>query len=404
MYFFILGSHPALSAAEILAYLGDRAVVVDASRDGLLLDIAEFDPAAAMRRLGGTIKIAEVLAEEKLDPPAIIKRIADLLTEKSTDERITFGISVYGASREAAQNLIKLGMGVKNRLKEAGHSARWVRPQEGAALSSVSVVKNKILEEGAEILIFVKKDRAYLASTVAVQPFEEFSEIDYGRPARDMDQGMLPPKLARLMVNLGSAPLDGQIFDPFCGSGTVLTEALRMGYAKVAGGDKNPVAITGTERNIAWLREKGLIPKDGHAPTVFVADARKVGQFITDASLDAIVTEPFLGPTLKGRETRGVIQKLIHELSTLYYESMSAWQRLLKPGATIIVALPHYVMKEERHGFSIKEFAKLGYESMPLLSPSLLAKLGENATKNQGLLYGRTGQHVWREIVKLRRK
>ncbi|MEK9151836.1 MAG: hypothetical protein AAB692_00560 [Patescibacteria group bacterium] len=53
-YIFILGSHPALSAAEILAIVGEQTDVVDASKEALILDIPDFDPAAAMRRLGGT--------------------------------------------------------------------------------------------------------------------------------------------------------------------------------------------------------------------------------------------------------------------------------------------------------------------------------------------------------------
>ncbi|MEK9152545.1 MAG: hypothetical protein AAB692_04210, partial [Patescibacteria group bacterium] len=367
-------------------------------------DIPDFDPAAAMRRLGGTVKIGKVIAEDKLEANFILEKAMAILAEKSAEGRITFGVSVYGASREASQGLIKLGMEMKSRLRAEGKSARWVRPQEGSSLSSVSVVKNRMLEEGAEFLLFVSKGRVTIATTAAVQPFEEFSQTDFGRPARDMEQGMLPPKVARMMVNLSGAPLEGFIFDPFCGSGTVLTEALRMGYAKLAGSDKNPVAVTSTEKNIAWLREKGLIAKDGPAPLVFAADARNVGQFMKDASLDAIVTEPFLGPVLTGKETRSLIQKQIHELSTLYYESLSAWLRLFKPGAATVIALPNYVLRQEHHGFSTKEFSKLGYEGESLLSPSLLSKLGAAETKNRGLLYGRTGQHVWREIVRLRVK
>ena len=48
----------------------------------------------------------------------------------------------------------------------------------------------------------------------------------------------------------------GLILDPFCGSGTVLQEALLMGFTQVAGTDLSPKAITDTKENIAWIKEK----------------------------------------------------------------------------------------------------------------------------------------------------
>ena len=35
-----------------------------------------------------------------------------------------------------------------------------------------------------------------------MQDFEQWGARDYGRPSRDAVRGMLPPKLARMMVNL----------------------------------------------------------------------------------------------------------------------------------------------------------------------------------------------------------
>jgi len=45
-----------------------------------------------------------------------------------------------------------------------------------------------------------------------------------------MNIGMLPPKLAQMMINLS---LGNTIYDPFVGLGTVLIESVHMGNNRV---------------------------------------------------------------------------------------------------------------------------------------------------------------------------
>lgn len=54
---------------------------------------------------------------------------------------------------------------------------------------------------------------------------------DYGRPARDARVGMLPPKLAQIMLNLSvKDEKSGTVLDPFCGTGVLLQEAALAGF------------------------------------------------------------------------------------------------------------------------------------------------------------------------------
>ena len=80
------------------------------------------------------------------------------------------------------------------------------------------------------------------------------------KPYRDMRRGMLPPKLARSLVNLAigaKSPSDMTILDPFCGTGTVLMEAMLLG-THVVGTDLAPAVFMG--QGITWRGCKKSTP------------------------------------------------------------------------------------------------------------------------------------------------
>jgi tRNA G10 N-methylase Trm11 len=415
-YFFILGSNPALSAAELLPLIqGNRYTISEIYKHALVTDSKDkIDLEILMSRMGGMVKTGELEEEDfELSEDLIEEKALKRLVEKaSADTRITFGFSVYSlernkpASRAAAISgkLKKVGMELKRQLKERGVASRMVRPKTGHAISSVSVTKNKMIEEGYEFIILTKGDRMMFGSTTIVQPFEAFSKVDYGRPSRDAVQGMLPPKLARMMINIADFSIRTPLLDPFCGSGTVLTEALQLGYRHVHGSDSNPDAVKGTKENIDWVLKRGSSGMGAAVLNLFESDARKVGEQIEPDSLGGIVTEPYLGPPRTGHERRSQLQKTLHALTELYRECLQVWHPLLKKDAPVVMALPVYIMGLEKHGTTIKDFEELGYRTENLLPSVLLSRMGVKATKNGGLLYGRNVQRVWREIVKLRKK
>ncbi|HTK05513.1 MAG TPA: RsmD family RNA methyltransferase [Candidatus Eisenbacteria bacterium] len=418
-YFFILGTNPVLSTAEIIALLdGRQFTVTEMYKQAVIVDAMPghtLDAKALMARLGGTIKIGTVLAEGLAqDADTLEEQVLQGLSDRVANiGNATYGISVYSlesdkpASKAATLSgkFKDVGMRVKRKLQAAGCAARWVKAQVGTALTSAAVGKNNMLMDGAEFIVLAKADTMIVGKTDVIQPFEEFSLVDYGRPERDTIQGMLPPKLARIMINLihvSREVVSISIMDPFCGSGTVLTEALQMGFRELYGSDKNPAAVVATQKNIDWLKEKGLVSGETNHVALFASDARQIGQQMKPKTLDAIVTEPYLGPNRTGGERRGELQKRLSELTKLYYESLSAWRPLLKPGAPIVMAMPVYILGNEKHGISAKDFENLGYRTEAMLPGPILSRLGVPETKNHGLMYGRNDQHVWREIVRLR--
>lgn len=216
---------------------------------------------------------------------------------------IDFGVSAYGAK------LPDLGQ-IKKNLADAGIKSRFVLPREGTELSSVVVKKQKLVE----FLIA----GGFTAKTIWVQDFESWNRRDYDRPAVEAHIGMLPPKVARMMVNISQK---FSIHDPFCGVGTIVAEAAVLGL-NVSGSDIDPDQVARTQKNLEWL---------GRKAEVFVCDARKISHKVKP--VDAIVTEADLGPNdrVKNYELR------IKQLHKLYLECFQSWKGMAKK---IVIALP----------------------------------------------------------------
>ncbi|MFC1638822.1 TRM11 family SAM-dependent methyltransferase [Patescibacteria group bacterium] len=411
-YFFVLGRNPAVSAAEILACThGESVTVSELHKQALVLSSPdELDPVELMARLGGTIKAGR-LTEHLIpvDGDGLTELLMRLLSARPEDGKLSFGFSVYALegpkpAAKAAQAFAKLkrsGMEAKRRLKESGRSCRWVRPQTGTALSSVVVEKNGLAKAGTEFVLLVKDDQMYVGVTEAVQPFEEFSRTDYGRPGRDAKRGMLPPKLARMLLNLACVRPGTDLWDPFCGSGTIVTEALRLGCLHVSGSDLSAGAVKDTRANIDWMKERGQVPPAAEI-ALFENDARQAPTELRPGGLEAIVTEPYLGPPREGRESKPALEKRLDELSGLYRDSLRTWRPLLRDDGCLVLALPLYIVGLDRLGVSVPDIAGDLYEADPLIPPMLMKRMGVRETANRGVTYGRPDQHVWREIVRLR--
>lgn len=373
---FILGKNPELSAAEIMAVL-PSAIIVAKTDLFLILENKEFDCQKILRQLGGTIKIGRVIGTE-----ISTQIIADnLLTEKK-DGKINFGISSYTGriTHNTKQQILKFGLEVKKILKDKGVSSRLVTSREDV-LSSVVVAKNKCQE-------FLILDDEWLAKTCAVQEFEEYSVRDYGRPASDPKSGMLPPKLAKMMINLAQAPTTATILDPFCGSGTILQEAIVLGYQNVIGSDISQKAIDDTKKNLEWLKHNYQFSIINYQSffnyQLFKIDVKDVSKNIEP--VDVIVTEPYLGPALSGRENKNQLDKIINELLALYLAAFGEFKKILKPGGRIVIIFPVF---------------KINNQTIKLPISDKIFAIGFKRINSESLYYQRPGQRVSREIIVL---
>lgn len=407
-YFFILGNNPALSIAEILAVLPASNGWQLVSEQVFILETEEFDAQKMIRRLGGTIKIGVLEGEL---PNGNYQKMAQamfgLLHMDKGEGKFKYGISYYGKHR---LNTKPIGMEIKNLLKEAGKSARWVVSRE-PVLSSVVVETNKLISSGAEFVLIPEPDgkKTLIGKTLAVQAFKELSYRDFGRPGRDDHSGMLPPKLAQILINLAVAANtpadigDGGVvlLDPFCGSGTVLTETMLMGYKNIIGTDISEKAISDSEKNIGWVKEKFSTQDEKFNDLkceTFKLSATELSKKIALNSIGAIATEPYLGPQRWHVDARQTIK----ELEELYSASLREFRKVLKPGGRVAMVWP--VIRETRNRQEAENFLNPDLGGLTIVNPipdelrqSRIIKM----TKRDTIIYGREGQKVWREIAVL---
>ncbi len=403
IWWFALGREPLLSSVEIRARLPDSAYEEINGAVFKLGSASQFDSAKLIRQLGGTIKIAEELGRD-LTETAMLKAMVKTLERPAG--KITFGISFYN-SQDTNNNkqIERWGKKIKEKLRAEGRAVRYVFKNE-TVLSSATVAQNNLDTAGSEFLVTRGATGLAVAATRAVQPFKDLSARDYGRPRRDDKSGMLPPKLAMMMINIATASppkyqilnTKYQILDPFCGSGTILTEALLLGYKNIIGCDLSDKAIEDTKKNIAWTQNSlTMEPWNSGTIQLFQSDIRDLSRKLSAHSMDAIVTEPYLGPPLTGQETGEHIRKNISELTDLYLAAFQEFKRILKPAGVVVFLIPRFFVNGKWLTISDQlapRIKKLGFTSEPLLPETLHSQ--------PFLLYHRPGQRVGREVWKFK--
>ncbi len=390
--------------------------LVDFYREVLIIEVEQsLDIPKLQRRLGGTIKIMAVLdalgRKKQFGPSAVFKDYFDakLLKEKilgNLTGKIQLGISLYPMAKQLPLHgeAKRVGLMLKRILTAAGFSVRGVLPQlEAISLPSVTVTNEHLLDHGAELDFLVGFERIYLAKTLSVQDFEDYGRRDYQRPARDTRIGLLPPKVAQMMLNLAQLPasaaqnLKAAVLDPFVGSGTILQEAMIMGF-KGVGADLAEKAIENAEKNLSWIKNRYKLPLGRFE--LYLSDVKDLPKNLPKLSYQAIVTEGTLGPAYSEPPAEKDIQGNFRVLEKIYLSAFKVFGKILEPGKRIVVALPAYRQDRDYRFFPVVDkLLKLGYTTVDPL-PSVLRErfpfLG--VTERNSIIYDRKDQFVSREI------
>jgi len=401
-YCFILGKNPFLSLAEIFNLaerLNYQLRIIDITNELLIVESEDFSAQKWQKLLGGTIKIGEIISHFN-SAKSLLKYInTKILIDEffsQSKKKIIFGFSNYGVSTVEENSFNKLGFKLKKKLQGLDYKARFIETT-GKNLSSVQVTKNKIIATGADIIIAGGLNSIYLGRTLTVQEFEGYSMRDYGRPSRDAKSGMLPPKLAQILINLSQTKNEGIILDPFCGSGTILQEAILMDYKNLIGNDISPKAFEDTKNNISWLSEKFKLKNLNIK--YFQNDVANLSADIKESSIDAIVTEPFLGPPVNKNYDDSKINDIISELEQLYLNAFKVFKKIIKPDSRIVIIFPLYKFDNSVYHLKILEaLQELGFKRLRPFPDdiSLFSRVG--LTARGSLVYKRPNQIVQREV------
>jgi tRNA G10 N-methylase Trm11 len=388
----ILGRQPALGLAELESLYG-ADMVRSAGKEAALLSVEPSN--VDFLRLGGSVKLCKVVDTfDTVKWPDIqrsLERLAPQVVAGVPEGKIQLGISAYGLGIRP-QQLVAAGLTIKKAVRASGRSVRLV-PNQEPALNSAQVLHNKLTgDNGCEVVIVRNGNQTICAQTVAEQDIESYTLRDRGRPKRDARVGMLPPKLAQIIINLavGSNRPDGQIIlDPFCGTGVVLLEAMLMGYTPY-GTDLEPRMIEYSHANLKWLREHfhlGLPPgrlEQGDATT---HNWDNIVQFVAG--------EAYLGRPFTSQPNPEVLSRTVSDVNLILIKFLQNIQEQLPESTRLCLAVPAWQIAPDK------------FKHLPLIDR--LSDLGYNRVRfehvpDEQLLYYREDQIVARELIVLTRK
>jgi tRNA G10 N-methylase Trm11 len=424
MYIAILGRQPALGMAELEHLYGDENTRWFSDQSALI-DTDNL----SIERLGGTQKAGRVVSElGRADWRQASTKIVQAYTQAWTgfEGKITLGISAYGFD-VSARDVQKTGIVLKQKLKKAGVSLRLV-PNAEPFLNTATAHHNKLglSNNKVELLLVRARDgKVIVAESTGSQNITALARRDQERPKRDAFVGMLPPKLAQIMINLaasessravitagqplqpeidkasgplldpGAKPLtssDGRkgdqnprILDPFCGTGVVLQEAALLGYS-VYGTDLSEKMIRYSRDNLNWLADSHHLTFDWYLHEGDAMDTK------WQQPIDVVVCEGYLGQPFSAPPSPSKLDQVRKNCDHIMSTFLKNIGSQIASGTPLCVAVPAWrsTSGQFTHLPFINCLADLGYTEYAFAH-----------IKKSELLYYREDQVVARELLVL---
>ena len=404
-----LGRQPALGIAEVEALYGAGAV----RPVGDVAVVLDVDPCIlAFERLGGTIRFCKILTT--LDTTSW-KQIEKFLLQvgpshagQMPEGKMQLGLSLYGFDIGARQ-IEATGLSLKKAIRKTGRSVRLIVSPDHE-LSTPQVIHNHLTGPNGWELIFVRDgEQTIVAQTVRIQDIASYTHRDRDRPKRDAKVGMLPPKLAQIIINLAAGKLSPSaltsicdipadqpipptilnqtVLDPFCGTGVILQEAQLMGYQSY-GTDLEPRMISYSQANLEWLSaEYGTVAGSK-------LEAGDATAHAWTAPIDIVAGETYLGKPFTSAPEPDVLAQTANDCNLIIKKFLRNIHSQLTPGTRLCLAVPAWQTRPDtfKHLPLIDQMDDLGYNRTRF----------EHVTESQ-LIYYRSDQLVARQLLVLTR-
>jgi tRNA (guanine10-N2)-dimethyltransferase len=387
MYIAILGRQPALGMSELEAIYGsdnlrwfsDQSATIAAS-------------SFSIDHLGGTQKAGRVIIELSHADwrRTSMKIVQTYLKEWANFEgKLTLGVSAYGFD-VSPREVQKTGIILKQKLKTNDVSLRLI-PNEDTAISSAASHHNKLglADNKKELLVIRSRSgKVIIAESIGAQNITAYALRDQKRPKRDAFVGMLPPKLAQIMINLASTKGEKNIktlLDPFCGTGVILQEAALMGY-RVYGTDLADKMIDFSEANLTWLAESHHLQINSQ---LHPGDAMDTAW---KQPIDAVACESYLGQPFSAPPSPSKLEQVRGNCDHIITAFLKNIGDQLQTGTPLCVGIPAWrsANGDFTHLPLIGQLERLGYQR----------RVFKNI-KPEELLYYREDQVVARELLVL---
>jgi tRNA G10 N-methylase Trm11 len=218
-------------------------------------------------------------------------------------------------------------------------------------------------------------------------------------PKRDAFVGMLPPKLAQIMINLAEPQQTAReteemvkkrgenktLLDPFCGTGVILQEAALMGY-RVYGTDLADKMIDFSEVNLAWLADSHHLQVNSHLHPGDAMDTT------WQQPIDAVACESYLGQPFSAPPSPSKLEQVRGNCNNIITSFLKNIGEQIEPGTPLCVGVPAWrsANGDFTHLPLIGQLDRLGYQRREF-----------NNIKPDELLYYREDQVVARELLVL---
>ncbi|WP_317895486.1 hypothetical protein [Pyrofollis japonicus] len=311
-YALLSGLHATLPLAElrgILEALGQRYRVVET------LDlVAVYESSAPSSR--GVASRAGLIHETGRVLAVTEARLADILDEAEFIDWCAY----FSQGDRVKFELVRLRGYAKDDVPD--NAARRLAERAAPLLRGCGVEATP-REPTRHIRLIVSLGTAIIALREDEQPKKL---LEQHRPQKRpfFHPGSLDPRLARLFINLARAAPPGPYLDPFCGTGGFAIEAQTLGIQTLCGELAKKLA-EGARRNTQAYPGAMLTEN-------LQWDATRLP--IRDNTVQSIGTDPPYG---RSTSTRG------KPLQQLLPEFLQEAARVLKPGAHLAFAAPHWI-------------------------------------------------------------
>lgn len=390
MHIAIIGRQPAIGIAELEKVFGSENIK-PISSESVLVNTDEFN----IENFGSILKAGKIIFEAKQSnwnktSQKIIQYYYDKFSK--IDNKISLGISAYSFDINERE-VQKTGIILKRKLKQKSVNLRLI-PNSEPALSTATSHHNKLgLSDNKIELIVVRSfdGDVYIAESTGSQNITSYANRDQKRPKRDAYIGMLPPKLAQIMVNLAIGnnksfkdnSKNNIVLDPFCGTGVILQEALLMGHSAF-GTDLSEKMVDYTRENLTWLgRQYKKIPNwEVNQSDATIAKWKK--------PIRVVVSETYLGQPFSAPPSKEKLNEVKNNCNHIIKEFLKNISSQIESGTTICIAVPAW--RDNDGNFThlpfITKIESIGYKRFRFKN-----------VVDSDLIYFRPDQIVAREIL-----